>query len=258
MNSADTQFAYTDDYFLKQVDGFAEFADFIADPSQLFPRYRRNRELLGLEPIHTFLDIGCGRGEQVMTHSKLGGPATGIDYSGSAIQIARAKAAQLGLRCEFIEGSFESLDGSHRYDRIMASEFIEHISAKEGARFFFLALQLLNPGGRLLVYTHPNVLQRRVGYKLQRFLYQLATGKRMPAVQPDTTSEHYLLYHLNEQSFRSLRSLARGAGFRRVRLGYDTCFPPPKSHLGRLFRLFTHHTPLRHFFLTDLVCIAEK
>lgn len=257
MNSADAKHLYTREYFLRQVDGHREFASFRGDPDQLFERYRRNIELLELQPNHRFLDIGCGRGELVLYHARRGGSATGIDFSTDAIELARGKARELGVTCELIVGSFSSLSKSHTYDRILASEFIEHISADEGREFFKLTRHLLSPGGRLLVHTHPNILQRRYGYPLQRWLTRLTTGERLPARQPDTTSEHFRLYHLNEQSHHSLRAAARQAGFKRVRVFYDTALPPPRTSWGSAFRLLAHRGPLRHLFLNDLVCCAE-
>lgn len=258
MHSRDTRHAYSRDYFLKQVDGATEYSDFSAKPEQLFHRYARNRQMLGLQPEHRFLDVGCGRGELVMVHAAQGGQATGIDYAPEAIAIARAKAGELGITCEFIEGSFELLDRTRRYDRILASELIEHISVCEGELFFRLAWELLAPGGRLLVYSYPNVLQRRVGYKIQRWLYMIATGRPMPAVQPDTTGEHYRLYHLNEQTHRSLRRLALRGGFKKTTIGYDPVPVEARTRAGRLFKLISQRGPLRHFFTTDLFCLAEK
>jgi ubiquinone/menaquinone biosynthesis C-methylase UbiE len=257
MKSSDTQHLYTRDYFLQQVDGFREFTAFRGDIAELFARHRRNLELLGLQPAHRFLDIGCGRGELVIHHASRGGDATGIDYAADAIALARQKAQELGVTCRLLTGSFAELPADRTYDRILASEFIEHLSAEEGQRFFHLARRLLAPGGRLLVFTYPNVLQRRIGYPLERRLLRLATGAQWPLVPPDATSEHYRLYHLNEQTYFSLRRLARRTGFSRVRVFYDQAPSAARTLAGRLFRLVAHHGPLRHCFLKNLTCVVE-
>lgn len=257
MNSADARHLYTREYFLHQVDGYREFADFRGEASQLFERHRRNLDLIALRPAHRFLDVGCGRGELVLHHARTGGDATGVDFSADAIELARQKARELGLSCTLLNASFDQVPTERAFDRILASEFIEHISPAEGRAFFKLARRLLQPDGRLVVYTYPNTLQRRIGYPLQRALVRLATGERLPAVQPDATSEHYRLYHLNEQSYGSLRRTARAAGFRQVRVFYDVSSPPPRTRLGVLARAVAHRGPLRHLFLNHLVCLAE-
>ena len=257
MNSIDAKHLYTRDYFLRQVDGHHEFAAFRGEEVQLFERHRRNLQLLEMAPHHRFLDVGCGRGELVLCHAARGGNATGIDFSDDAIALARHKARELGVGCEFIVGSFTALSMTRRYDRILASEFIEHVSADEGAQFFRMARTLLTPGGRLIVYTYPNVLQRSFGYPLSRWLVRLATGEKLPRVQPDAVDEHHRLFHLNEQSYYSLRATARKAGFSRVRTFYDASQPPPRTRWGKWFRTVAHRGPLRHLFLTHLVCCAE-
>lgn len=257
MNSSDTRHLYKRKYFLQQVDGFREFASFRGDAGELFERHRRNLSLLEMRPEHRFLDIGCGRGELVVHHAVQGGDATGIDFSSDAIALAREKAAELGVTCCLLEGSFSDLPVNRRYDRILASEFIEHISLDEARRFFSLVRQLLAPGGRLLVYTYPNVLQRRVGYPMQRRLLRWVSGEELPAIQPDAASDHYRLFHLNEQTYFSLRRLARRAGFRKVRVFYDHALPPPRSCYGRWFRAVTHRGLLRHYFLNDLTCLVD-
>ncbi len=258
MNSSDTQHLYTRDYFLRQVDGFKEFSSFAGKFEQLFERHQRNYLLLGLDPHHRFLDVGCGRGELVLAHAHAGGRATGIDFSADAVNLARQKAIDLGLACEFLVGSFAELPTNRTFDRILASEFIEHVSAAEGQAFFNLAHRLLAPGGKLLVYTYPNRLQRKIGYPLSRWLVRISTGEKLPRIQPDAVGDHHRLYHLNEQSHESLRASARRAGFKRVRVFYDADRPPPRTLWGRVFAKFALRGPLRHLFLTHIVCCAEK
>ena len=61
--STDVIEIYNSEYFLKNVDGCNEFAEFDGKFGSLFPRYQRNIELLHLQPNHNLLEIGCGRGE---------------------------------------------------------------------------------------------------------------------------------------------------------------------------------------------------
>jgi cyclopropane fatty-acyl-phospholipid synthase-like methyltransferase len=80
MKSIDVKDIYDKNYFLKAVDGCDEFDAFDASYESLFYRYKLNINALDLKPTDRYLEIGCGRGEIVMFHSKLGGAALGIDF----------------------------------------------------------------------------------------------------------------------------------------------------------------------------------
>ena len=258
MNSLQSKHLYHRDYFTRQVDGHAEFAGFKGQFEQLHERYRRNLKLLEVGPGDRLLDVGCGRGEVVIYHSQRGGVAVGIDYSAEAIALAQNKAAELSINCDFRTGSFAEMPVEPGFDRILASEFIEHISPDEAQLFWNLAHRALKPGGRLLVYTYPNTLQRRIGYPILRRLIRLFTGKKLPVLQPDMQNEHYNLYHLNEQCHRQLARSAKQAGFSDVRVFYDMPFNRPRTAAGRLFQLVAFRGPWKHWFLNNLVCIARR
>ncbi len=94
------------------------------------------------------LDVGCGAGQFVDTARSEGWDATGIDLSEAAIRVAK----RLGVPCEREDFFAASLDDK-RFDLIVMSEFIEHVS--DAGRFFARAEQLLAPGG-VVYLTTPN------------------------------------------------------------------------------------------------------
>lgn len=258
ITSLDARPLYDEAYFLSQVDGYDQFGSFAGDFSQLFQRYQRNVRLLGLRPHHRFLEFGCGRGEVCLYHAKQGGSALGLDYSEPAISLAREKARSLGLEVEFIASSFTDFQPTdNSFDRILASEFIEHISKEEGSTFFRTAFRALKPGGKLLVFSNPNTLQRRFGYPVMRF-FGFLLGRRLPRRQADTVSEHYRLYHLNEQNYITLARYARKAGFSRFNVGYDIPAPSGRGGMKARLKHAIGRTPARHLFLTNLYVLAEK
>ena len=258
MKSVDVKSIYDKKYFLEAVDGYNEFKEFDGSFDSLFDRYKRNVTLLKLKSEHRYLEIGCGRGEICIWHGLNGGNAKGIDFSTDAINLAKLKAEKLNSPAVFLEASFsELLEPNNYYDRILASEFIEHISKNEGQNFFRVAYATLKPGGLLLIYTMPNTLQRRYGYPIYR-LWCILKGKRLPKKQDDTLSEHYKLYHLNEQNYFQLRRSAIDAGFSNFIIGYDNEGTKNKSYLKQLILNFIAVTPLRHLFLSNLYMLAEK
>jgi cyclopropane fatty-acyl-phospholipid synthase-like methyltransferase len=252
MKSSDVRDIYDESYFLGQVDGCNEFQSFDASTNSLFDRYKLNVKALDLQPTDKYLEIGCGRGEIVMFHAKQGGVALGVDFSADAIALANAKKEKLGLECEFRECSFAEIESDIKWDKILASEFIEHISEIEGQIFFAKAYQLLRTGGKLVVYTYPNTLERKYGYKIARLYSFLIKWKILPKVPADMQHEHYKKYHLNEQSLFTLKNYAIKSGFKILYIGYDN--PMSISLVGKLIEI----TPFKHLFRKNLLMVAVR
>lgn len=250
--SGDVRHLYTENYFMENATGHDEFKTFDGSFDHLIEKFQMIVRYLDLNSTVSLLDIGCGRGELVIYHALNGGVSLGVDFSEEAIKIAQSKADELGAHCNFRISSFEKIEGETKFDRIVSVDFIEHISVKEGRMFFLKCNSLLNPSGRLIVYTYPNTIRRRYGYKLIRF-FSFLKLRPQPGKEPDTISEHYKQYHLNEQSYFSLKRSALDAGFSQVNVQYYDL-----SVKDSLFKSLLIDTPLRHLFLKGLVLIADK
>jgi cyclopropane fatty-acyl-phospholipid synthase-like methyltransferase len=251
-DSKDVKHLYTETYFMESATGHDEFKIFDGRFEHLIDKFQMVITSLNLQRSDNFLDIGCGRGELVIYHAITGGNATGVDFSEEAIKLAEEKAAELKADCCFQVSSFERIDDKVKYNKIVSIDFIEHISAEEGKLFFSKCYNLLMDDGRLIVYTYPNTVRRRFGYKLIR-LFSIIKGKPMPKKEPDTVSDHYKQYHLNEQSLFTLKNSARNAGFSKIRVQY---YDP--SIKDSFIKSLLIHTPFRHVFLKGLTLIADK
>lgn len=250
--SNDVRHLYTESYFLNNATGHDEFINFDGKFENLLEKFQMVMNCLHLQQSDSLLDIGCGRGEMVIYHALNGGKAAGVDFSVDAIKLAKAKANELNADCSFHINSFEKIDEEIKYDRIISIDFIEHISVEEGKAFFKKCCNLLNPGGRLIVYTYPNTIRRKFGYKLIR-LFSIIKRKTLPKREPDTISDHYKQYHLNEQNYFSLKKSARDAGFSKVSVVYFDL-----SIKDSFLKSVLIHTPFRHLFLKGLTLIADK
>lgn len=175
-----------------------------------------------------------------------------------AINLAIKKAELIGVSVDFIASSFADVQlPENNYDRIIASEFIEHISAEEAREFVKIAYDLLRPGGRILIFTNPNTIQRRIGYPLIR-IFRLLQGVSLPRQQADTLIDHYRLYHLNEQNYFNLKKLMVDSKFKVIDIGYDMSPEIGGGFLEKLLLKIVGNTFLRHIFFTNLYVIAEK
>src|SRR5262245_26470004 len=98
---------YDKNYFRTQAFGGHLFGNFDGRPETLFGRARRNLELLALRPGERFLEVGCGRGEVSIAASFAGAEVCAVDYSESALRLAREKAAEVaGQRGKALPLSF--------------------------------------------------------------------------------------------------------------------------------------------------------
>jgi SAM-dependent methyltransferase len=78
------------------------------------------------------LDVGCGTGEHTMLAAAHGAEATGVDVASTAIESARAKAAERGIKARFEVADVLGLDRpGETFDTIIDSGLF-HIFGDEG------------------------------------------------------------------------------------------------------------------------------
>jgi SAM-dependent methyltransferase len=147
-------------------------------------------------PRGTLLDIGCGPGMFVKAATELGYHASGIDFSGPMIGIARRSFGLTSVHQIDLEGFTAECRRSHtRYDVVTAFEVLEHQSSVH--TFMNSVVTLLKPGG-LLALSVPN----RDRWP-DKGLYKPGLWDRPP-------------HHLTRWNGRSLRYLCRKWGFTAV------------------------------------------
>jgi ubiquinone/menaquinone biosynthesis C-methylase UbiE len=107
-----------------------------------------------VRPGETLVDLGSGRGLDVLKSARLVGPAgraTGIDMTPAMIEVARSSAARLKIKnAQFLEAQIDSLplpDSS--VDVVISNCTINHASDK--AKVYAEIYRILKPGGRFIV-----------------------------------------------------------------------------------------------------------
>lgn len=240
LRSTDVRDVYHQEYFLQRVDGYDQFAHFDGTPQTLFDRARRNLELLDIHPGEYVLDLGCGRGEVTIAAGFLGAIAIGCDFSHDAVVLARQKLKTIMQNSgREIQASFlcaiatDDIFRSNIFDKVLMSEFIEHVSSLERGIILKNVRKWLKPGGRLLVYTFPNRWSRHT-HPLMRWYLRWRTGNDIGERPDDTLHPDYSKLHLNEQSYLSLHVALWRAGFRHVRVWFDS--PAPTGRLSIIKR----------------------
>ncbi len=94
------------------------------------------------------LDCGCGTGEQTLLATAHGADALGVDVSERAIGMARAKAAERGLRARFeVTDALRLDDLGLTFDTIIDSGVFHVFNDTDRARYVASLASVLRPGG---------------------------------------------------------------------------------------------------------------
>ncbi len=96
----------------------------------------------GAAPFHV-LDVGCGPGRDLMTFTRMGHVAVGLEGSPSLAAMARRHSG-----CEVLEQSFLALDlPSDHFDGVFANASLFHVPSQELPRVLSQLRAALKPGG---------------------------------------------------------------------------------------------------------------
>jgi SAM-dependent methyltransferase len=96
------------------------------------------------------IEFGCGGGQATLRLAEAGYEAVGVDYSETAIELARQNAEKADLDCEFVVGDVTDLDqfDDDTFDLVVDNHCL-HCLIEPADREAFLreATRLLRPGG---------------------------------------------------------------------------------------------------------------
>lgn len=205
-SSGELKDAYSLTYYLEDCGGFdaykRDMGGNLADA-----RLQAVGHLVGLAPVGRALDLGCGRGEVSIHLARLGHDVTAVDYSESAIELARAafeRAVALGgprLKISFHRSDVNALQLSGDYNVAVASDMIEHLAPAELDCLYGRLSAHLAPLGMFVVHTTPSAWFYRYEYA-RRVREAGKIGAYLPR-EPRTRYEKMM--HINEQSPRILK-----------------------------------------------------
>jgi cyclopropane fatty-acyl-phospholipid synthase-like methyltransferase len=100
------------------------------------------------------LDAGCGTGDHALFFAARGHRVVGIDFVPEAIRRARAKAAERGLKVEFLVKDATTLaDWGERFATVIDCGLFHVFSDDDRRRYVSGLAQVLYPGGLLFLLT---------------------------------------------------------------------------------------------------------
>lgn len=122
------------------------------EPSAALERYAAGR------PPGTALDLGCARGDDVVWLAKQGWQAMGIDISSTALDVARANAAQAGVSAQT---RFERHDLAYGFPAgafdLVSATFLQTPLEFPRIKVLQRAAEAVRTGGMLLITAHQRV-----------------------------------------------------------------------------------------------------
>ena len=140
------------------------------------------------------LDAGCGTGEHALFLASRGHRVIGIDFVEEAIRRARAKAAERGLRVEFLVKDATMLgDWGERFATVIDCGLFHVFSDDDRRRYVRGLAKVIEPGGRLYLRCFSdeepgNVGPRRVSR--QELYDTFGDGWEVESVQPARCELH--------------------------------------------------------------------
>lgn len=196
---------YDDAFLLSEaIEGYEEFKR-----GDLSFAKQRQFELLSITQGTTILELGYGRGDVLRACAQAGAKVTGIDYSPSALKIAKETLAAYP-DADIRLGDCRDLPfASDTFDRVFAADLVEHLSAPNGEALLREMFRVLKPGGFIFLHTTPNTVFRCL-YPLVKSLLRGLTPESIEGLDGQFAVMNRV--HVREYNPCSLKRLAKLAG----------------------------------------------
>jgi ubiquinone/menaquinone biosynthesis C-methylase UbiE len=111
-------------------------------------------EFIASHPPGRAIDIGCGAGTNILTLAKAGWKTTGVDFAPRAIQLARQKIKQSGVRAEVSVNDATTLRGvSGPFDFALDLGCYHGLSNRDREKYLNQLDRVLAPNGFWLLYA---------------------------------------------------------------------------------------------------------
>lgn len=130
---------------------------------------------LETQPPARAIDLGCGTGTNVITLAQKGWRVTGVDFVPRAVEIARHKAQQAGVKVDLRVGDVTQLDGIvGPFDLALDLGCFHSLSEKGKGEYLRQLTRILAPGGIWFLYAFLASMRTTPGLSPENFEQILA------------------------------------------------------------------------------------
>jgi len=146
-------------------------------------------ELLELDSPMRILDLACGFGRHANRLAVLGHSVTGVDFTPGFLEIARQKAAEMGVQVDYRQGDMRQVGFVEEFDRVLLLfTSFGYFEDDENAQVMGNMARALKPGG-LLGFDTPNrdvvvkdlstsdVIEKDGDLMINRLSFDVLTGR---------------------------------------------------------------------------------
>jgi SAM-dependent methyltransferase len=146
--------------------------------------------------VGAVLDAGCGSGENTLHVASLGLSVVGVDVAGTALAIAREKAADRGIQVEFVAGDAFQLERLvRRFDTVLDCGLFHTCDADERPRYVASLASVTAHGGTLYVLCFssagPETGPHPVSEEDLRAAFTPSNGWHIAAIEPERIHTRY-------------------------------------------------------------------
>jgi len=136
------------------------------------------------------LDAGCGTGEHALLAASFGHRVLGVDVAATAIELARAKAAERRLDAEFAVADAFELEGlQRRFETVLDCGLFHTCDEEERPRYVASLASVTEPRGtlHLLCFSDdaPDIGPHPISQKMLRRAFSDASGWNVVAIEPE-------------------------------------------------------------------------
>jgi SAM-dependent methyltransferase len=141
------------------------------------------------------LDAGCGTGENTLHVGALGLPVLGFDVAGTALAMARAKAADRRIEAEFVLADALRLTLRRRFDTVLDCGLFHSFDGSERPGYVASLASVTEPGGTLYVLCFsdegPDAGPHPVSRDELSAAFGPGSGWRIATIEPDRVETNF-------------------------------------------------------------------
>lgn len=211
--------------------------------------------LLDIKKDDKILDIGCADGSMMVYCGLMGGEVYGIDICLESIEKANKYLVKYGIKGKAILKDARKIDFPKNYfDKIVSSDFFEHLSYEDNLLVLKEAKRILKPGGMLVIKT-PNLTYLRFSKFFKQLIRIMKLQNPFSITIPHTTGDNHV--HIGLTTKNKMVKIIKKSGFINFKFYYDINSKIERINYS-LGEFFAERHFLRDTFTEDLILVAKK